>query len=124
MNLKQYLLLAVVGTALCWLAWAIVLFQINPFVSGMIGLGSFYLSLFLALLGTFSIAGFFLRRLFARQVMVLQQANVSIRQGLWLAIVVVGGLLLRGTGLYTWWSLTFLIAGCTVLEFFFLTREA
>lgn len=121
--LKSYLLLAVFGTLVCWSAWALVLFNIDPVVSGFIGLASFYCSLFLALLGTFALIGFAVRRTFSRATVAYHQIGVSIRQGVFLALVVVGALLLRGSGLYTWWNLLVLIAGCTLIEFFFLTRE-
>ncbi len=122
--MRSYLALMILGTAACWLAWLVVLFNIDPTVSGFIGMASFFLSLFLALLGTFALAGFSLRKTFSRDTIALHHVGVSVRQGLFFALVVVGALLLRGTGLYTWWSVTFLLAGFTVLEFFFLTREA
>lgn len=122
--MKRYLFLAAFGTVVCWAAWVLVLFNIDPFVSGFIGLASFYLSLFLALLGTFSLLGFLFRRAFPRGQIAFRQIGVSVRQGLFLSLVVVGGLLLRGTGLYTWWNLILFIAGFTLLESFFLTRES
>lgn len=122
--MKRYLLLAAFGTIICWAAWALVLFYIDPFISGFIGLTSFYLTLFLALLGTFSLLGFLFRRTFLRDRIAYHHIGVSVRQGLFFSLVVVGGLLLRGTGLYTWWNLAFLVAGFTVLEFFFLSHES
>lgn len=124
MSLQRYLLLAAFGTVLCWGAWALVLFNLDPTTSGAIGLASFSLSLFLALVGTLAFLGFFLRRLLYRKKLPYHHLGVSVRQGFFLAFVIVGGLLLRGTGLYAWWSLALLIAGFTVLEFFFLTRES
>lgn len=123
MNLQRYVLLAVIGTLLCWGAWVLVLFSIDPFASGFAGLASFYLSLFLALLGTFALLGFFFRRVFSHSTIAFHHISVSVRQGLFFSLVVVGGLLLRGTGLYAWWNLLLLIACFTLLEYFFLTRE-
>lgn len=123
MALKHYLTLMVFGTVVCWIAWTVVLFRIDPFVSGFIGLASFFLSLFLALLGTFSLLGFLFRRAFSKDTIAFHHIGISMRQGLFFALVVVGALLLRGTGLYTWWSVAFLVGGLTVLEFFFLMRE-
>ena len=107
-----------------WIAWVLVLLNIDPFVSGFIGLASFYVSLFLGLLGTFAILGFLARRAFSRDTIAFHHIGVSMRQGLFFALVVIGTLLLRGTGLYTWWSVVFLVAGFTLLEYFFLTRNA
>lgn len=124
MALKHYLTLLVLGTVACWIAWVLVLFNIDPFVSGFIGLASFYISLFLGLLGTFAILGFLARRAFSRDTVAFHHIGVSMRQGLFFALVVIGTLLLRGTGLYAWWSVVFLVAGFTLLEFFFLMRNA
>ncbi len=124
MALKHYLALLVAGTALCWVAWLVVLFKINPFVSGFIGLASFFVALFLALLGTFSLLGFVFRKTFSRDTVAFHHIGVSMRQALFFSLIVTLVLLLRGVGLYTWWIMLFLVAGFTVLEFFFLAREA
>ena len=124
MALQRSLLLLIGGAVLCWSAWLLVLFNIDPYTSGAVGLTSFCATLFLAFLGTFSLLGFLFRRAFARQTVAYHHIGVSVRQGIFLALVVVGAVVLRGTGLYTWWSLAFLLAGFTVLEFFFLSREA
>lgn len=123
MPLRSSLLLLVFGTALCWVAWSLVLFNIDPENSGFVGLASFYLSLFLALVGTFALLGFVARRALTDDPVAFRHIGVSMRQGLLFALVVVGALLLRGTRLYTWWSVVLLLAGFTLLEFFFLTRE-
>jgi hypothetical protein len=122
--MRRYLVLAVFGTVICWVAWVIVLFNIDPTVSGFIGLASFYSSFFCALLGTFSLLGFAIRRVVSRDRVAFRSLGVSIRQGLFLSMLLVGALLLRGTGFYTWWNLLFLIGAITLLEFFFLTRES
>lgn len=124
MALKHYLTLMIFGTAACWVTWLVALFRIDPFVSGFIGQASFFLSFFLALLGSFSILGFLFRRAFSKDAVAFHHVGISMRQGLFFALIVVGSLLLRGTGLFTWWSIAFLLGGLTVLEFFFLTREA
>lgn len=124
MDLKNYLALLVFGTLLCWCAWVLVLMNIDPTNSGFIGLASFFLSLFFGLLGTLTLLGFAFRRAFQRERVAFDHIGVSLRQGLFFALVFVGALLLRSVGLYTWWNILFLVAGFTVLEFFFLTRDA
>lgn len=123
MPLKYYVFLMLFGTLLCWCAWALVLWKIDPATSGMIGLMSFFLSLFLALLGTFTLLGFAFRRSIRKDTIAFRHIGISVRQGLFFSLVLVGSLLLRSTGLYVWWSMLFLLAGFTLLEFFFLTHE-
>ncbi len=52
MTFRQYLLTMLFGTALCWVSFGLVLFNIDPFHSNTAGFLFFYLSLFFALLGT------------------------------------------------------------------------
>jgi len=124
MTLKHYLLTALAATLLCWGAWLVVLWNINPFLSGAAGLASFYITILLALIGTLSLLGIMFRKAFSTKPVSLQNIGEAVRQGVFLAVIVVGALALRGAEVYTWWALTLLIAGFTVLEFFFLSRES
>lgn len=124
MGLKNYLLLMVFGTVLCWIAWTLVLFNIDPTQSGIVGMVSFFFSLFFALLGTFALLGFVARRAFRKDAVAFDHISVSLRQSLFFSLVVVGSLLLRAGGLYAWWSMLFLVAGFSLLEFFFLMHDA
>lgn len=124
MSLRHYLVLMTIGTGLSWCAWLLVLFKIDPFLSGPFGLVSFFLSLFLALVGTLSLFGFLFRKAFSRDHVAFRHVGASFRQALFFSLVVVGALLLRGVDLFTWWSMMFLVAGFAMLELFFLTRES
>lgn len=113
-----------IGTLLCWGAWIVVLWSIDPFVSGIVGLGSFYATLFLAILGTCTLLGFVFRRAFRKNQIAFRQITVSVREGFFFAVILTGALSLLAAKLLTWWVLLFLVAGFTVLEFFFHSREA
>ena len=52
MTFRQYLLTMLFGTALCWVAFGLVVLNIDPFYSNIAGFIFFYVSLFFALLGT------------------------------------------------------------------------
>ncbi len=109
-------------TVICWLAWAAVLFLVNPEETGLIGFILFYFSLFLAILGTASILGFVARARF-RQGPVFKQVEVSFRQGVWLGMLAVSLLLLQETGLLRWWNGIFFFLFLVFLEFFFLSSR-
>lgn len=55
MTFRQYLWTMLFGTTLCWVSFGLVLFNIDPFHSNTAGFLFFYISLFLALLGTITI---------------------------------------------------------------------
>jgi len=122
MSLKKYLNLMLILTVICWLAWAAVLFLVNPEETGLIGFILFYFSLFLAILGTASILGFVARARF-RQGPVFKQVEVSFRQGVWLGMLAVSLLLLQETGLLRWWNGIFFFLFLVFLEFFFLSSR-
>ena len=62
MTLRQYLILMSLGTLICWAAWVVIINTFAPNTAGILGLLFFYVSLFLALVGTFSVIVFLIRR--------------------------------------------------------------
>lgn len=123
MSLKRYLFLMALSTLLCWLAWVTVLFYIDPETAGTTGLFCFYFSLFFAFLGTFSLLSLGLRLVWQKDKMPFQLVGISLRQALWLAILVTLSLVLMGESLFTWWAAGLLIAALLILEAFFLIRS-
>ena len=122
MTLKKYLNLMSILTGICWLAWVLVIFLVNPVQTGMIGFVLFYFSLFLAILGTFSIIAFIIRVQLSQKP-VFKQIEITFRQGAWIGLVVVAVLLLKGLNLLRWWNTLFLVLFFVILEFFFLSSQ-
>ena len=123
MSLKKYLFLMILATILCWLAFAFVLFSINPKTAGATGLLFFYLSLFLGLLGIFSIFGFLVRYFLGRRIVAYRQVKIAFRQGAMFALLLTGSLFLQGQRLLVWWNTLLFIFLLSVIEYFFLTAE-
>lgn len=112
------------GSLVCWGAWFLVIFNIDPYNSGFIGLASFYLILFLALLGTLSLIGFFIRMIFIKKAVLFRQIGVSLRQATLFSVLIMLSILLQANKLFTWWNAILLVIGFSLLEFFFLSRES
>jgi len=121
MNLKQYLILMTVGTALAWGAFWAVITYLNPQDVGVLGLVFFYLSVFLSVTGTLTLLGFAWRRFRNHNEVLFRHVSMSFRQGALLALMVVGILFLQHNELLTWWNIALLILGLTLLEFFWLS---
>ena len=119
MSLKRYLLLMLLATILCWLAFAVVIIYINPQETGFIGFLLFYISLFLALVGTFALIGFFIRIWLVTQP-IFRQVIIAFRQAIWFACLVVFCLILQSQELLTWWTTVLFIALLAFIESFFL----
>lgn len=123
MSLKKYLIFMSLLTLFCWVAWLVVLYYINPQESGFIGFICFYLSLLFALLGTFSLLGFFIRVWFSSEQIIFKHLGVSFRQAAWFSILLTVTLILQGIKFLRWWNVLILIFLLTVLEFFFITKK-
>lgn len=105
MTLRQYLTLMSIGTLLCWVAFVVVLSGVDPTGASMLEFLFFYASLFLGLLGTFSVFGFLLRRLFLKDDDVLfRHVRHTFRQSLIISLVIIFLLILTAQNLLTWWN--------------------
>jgi len=113
-----------VVTLICWIGWITVLFYIEPANSGFVGLLLFYVSLFFALIGTFSLLGFFFRVWFSRAEIIFQHVGIAFRQALLFSLLLVGSLLLQGMRTLTWWNAILFVISLAILELFFLTRKS
>lgn len=124
MSLRKYLIIMVIGSLICWGACFLVIWKIDPYSSGFLGLTFFYLILFLTLLGTLSLIGFLGRYIFLRKSVLFHHVGVSLRQAILFSLLITFSLLLQSHRLFTWWNGILLILSLTLLEFFFLSREA
>jgi len=111
MTLRQYLSIMILTTILCWIAWGMVLVNIDPFDSSAVGFIFFYTSLFLALLGTVSICAFFLHRLFVRkkQIPMYRSVQRSFLDATVIAVVCVGLLYLQSQSYLHYWNIGILL---------------
>lgn len=118
MNIKQFLSLMITGTILCWAMFLLVIFSIPP-ENGYISLIFFYLSLFLALLGTIAIIGLGIRMWILKKEIVFKEVKNSFRQSLLLSVLIISVLFLESKNSLAWWNLLLLVIALTVLECLF-----
>lgn len=105
MTLRQYLILMTIGTCLCWIAWFFVILYSSPTEGNLLGLVFFYLSLFLAVVGTFSVIGFLIRRrMIKNDEIVFRHVRHTFRQSIIVALVIVIALILLSINYLTWWT--------------------
>lgn len=123
MTLKRYILIMLLTTLLCWGAFLLVLYRIDPESAGGVGMTLFFISLFFGLLGTLNLFGFFLRFVLLRNTVPFRHIGISLRQSFWFALLVCLTLLLIQEELLVWWMPILLVLGLMVLEGFFLARS-
>lgn len=111
------------GTIICWVAWALVIRSTDPMTAPWFIFFFFYASLLLALLGTFTLLGFLWRIWQHREaVVLLRHVRKTFRQGILFAALVTGALYLRAHSWLTWWSVLVLLFVLVVIESLFLSR--
>ncbi len=123
MTLRQYLILMTISAIFCWGIWGFVLYSVDPTAAGILGFIFFYFSLFLSLTGTLAVLGLLLRMKFGKEGLVFKTVTISFRQATLLSFLVIGSLILKSQGIFTWWNIIFLVLALTVLEFFFMSYK-
>ncbi len=124
MSLKQYLLLMSLGTLLCWLSWFFVIFKTNPLHGGLGSLFAFYLSLFLAIIGTFSVLGFQVRKVILKDdEVVFKHVRHTFRQSIFVSTTIIGILILLAHNWLFWWNAAILIIFFVFVESVFFTTS-
>ncbi len=123
MNLRQYLVVMSMGTALAMSTWCIVLIAINPLTSGVLAQVIFYVTLSFGLAGLFTILGTAVRAARFPHREVGGIVTRSLRQGIFLTGLVVGSLYLMTQGLLSTLTLFIVVVVLGFLEFFFLVSQ-
>ena len=119
MNLRQYFITMLIGTILCWLAWSIVIINVNPAVDSGLGFFFFYLSLGLALLGTISLLIFVIYYFFSKKELPLFRfVKKSFQTALFLTFLLIIILYLQGKGYLSWWNILLLFIIVILLVIF------
>lgn len=110
------------GTSLVALGgWLYVLAFVDPLESGWLGLVLFYVTLYAACIGIFSMIGLLFRVQFrGRHDVMSREVKIAVRHAVMFATVFVVSLALSAKNLLTWWNLAALFAVVGLIEYAFL----
>jgi hypothetical protein len=108
----------------CYLAFFAIIYFFDPFVNGFLGMLFFYLSLMLALVGTLSIVGLFVRNLFTKDKLIFRKVVISFRQAIWFSLIIIVSLFLKSADLLIFRNIIFLIFAFALLELFFMSYKS
>jgi len=123
MTLRKYIIFLSIATIFCWTAWIFVLKYTNPNHAGWMGFFLFYLSLFVSLVGTFSIFGIAIRSLMKKEEVIYKKIDVSSRQSIILSLLIIISLILQSQRLMTWWNFLILLSLMSFIEIFFISHR-
>ena len=118
MTAKNYNIFMLLATFLAWLGFFILMGNFDPQQADLAVFILFYAVLFLALLGTIALFGFWLRILLNRKKRLPRfMALEAFRQALIFSLVIIIALLLQASRLLTWWNISLLALVAAFLEF-------
>ncbi len=123
MTLRQYLLALTFGTVAAIAAAIIVIVAIDPITASGFAFLALYITLGAACVGLFTILGTLYRVARNKTEDVGDAVARSLRQGAFLAILVLVALLLSSHGYLRIWTTLLLVALVTLVEFFFVMRK-
>lgn len=120
---RQYLLTIGLTSLISWIAWGIVLSRLDPYENTAMALSLFTISLFFALIGSFTLAGFWLRHSIGKNQVHYHHLTVSLRQGMLLSLCTLTCIGLLTLNLLRWWNGIIVLAIVVLLEWFLTSRR-
>ncbi len=124
MSFRWYVILMGVGTALAWISWIFVIQSMNPDEAGLTAFLFFYLTLFLACVGTLSMLGLIYRvGIRRRYAMLTREVRASFRHAILLSFGGLAALWLSANRHLTWYWLLLLIVAIAGIEYVFLVIQ-
>lgn len=105
-----------------WVAWGMTIFSVNPYDADRFSFASFFISLFFALLSTFTLIGFWIRGKKNKGATVASSIGGSMRHAFLFSAAGIGLLLLQAARVLSWWAGALLVGSILLLELYFRTK--
>lgn len=123
MNIKFYLFGIFLGFIFTLGVWILMLFNIDPFQADFLIIATFFATLFLWLWCVSTLIGYYLRVWSGNNEVVFSNLPIASRQGILLALIIVGLLILSTINILTWWIGAIWVLVISFMELFFRTRS-
>lgn len=123
MSFRWFLIVMALASTAAWIGWVFVVHSVDPAHSGFLGFLLFYLTIFIAVLGTSVFFGTLIRVWMRPQELVYCHTVRSFRQGIILTCLFLGALFLLSFDLLRWWSGGLLIILFSLVELLFVNKK-
>ncbi|OGI16449.1 MAG: hypothetical protein A2Z52_02820 [Candidatus Moranbacteria bacterium RBG_19FT_COMBO_42_6] len=123
MTLRSYIWGMRLAALFSFIGLGFVINYVDPEKSGEAGKVLFYLTLFFFLSSFFNLLLIWIRKKALGKEAISLNISLSFRQGVLLAIFVVGLLVLQSMRMLIWWDGLLLLAGIFIIELYFLSRN-
>lgn len=124
MTYNKYISIIGLAGIMAWLGFIVVINKISPFESMGLALSFFFITLFIALVCTFTVFGFYFRLWLYRNEIFYKHIGVSFRQALLLSVITIFCFAFQMMRVLTWWSGLLLVAIAVLLESYFSSRDS
>ncbi len=125
MTFRMYMLFMGFATTLSWFSWIVVVWGIDPVQAGSFSFALFYVTLFLSLIGSFTLAGVVYRILVLRRSDILsREVRISFRHSILLSVVAVVSLALSAQPFFRWSIFIPVLLIVSGVEYVFLLGDA
>lgn len=111
-----------IAALLCWAAFAMAVFSVNPYKADFISFASFFVSLFFAIAATLTAIIFFFRGRKEEEISLARKLGISFRHSALVALAICGLLILQAFRILTWWDGALLVAAILLIEMYFRSR--
>lgn len=123
MTVRMFLWGALGSAVIFWGIWLLIVSWIDPSQAHIVGFTLFFLAFFLSVASTMSVFGYLLRRLISPNQLAAYRVRSSLRQGVWLGLLLDLLLFLQLQRLLRWWVTLIIIILFLSLELLFLTYD-
>jgi hypothetical protein len=123
MSLKSYIWGVRLINLISLSALALVVYNVDPEKSGLVGFAIFCTVLFFVLSGIFNLILLWIRRITLGKETAFSDLSLSFRQGILLAVLAIGILILQKFRILVWWDGLMTVAGVFLIELYFLSRK-
>ncbi|PIZ98888.1 MAG: hypothetical protein COX77_03180 [Candidatus Komeilibacteria bacterium CG_4_10_14_0_2_um_filter_37_10] len=121
MTVRKYFTILTITTIIFWLLWIAVVNLLRPDDNAWLSVSLFYLTFFFSCLGTFTIVGYYWRRLLSPQLITLTRMNIALRQGFFFSLLICLCLLLQSMNKLSALAVFIILIILSLVEFLFLS---
>jgi len=116
---SYYIITIFIATILSWSSFLLIINKLSPFISGYLALSFFYLSLFIALMGSFTLINYYSRLIIKKENIELHDLNIAIRQSSLMSIFMCICLGFQRLRILNLWDAFLLLIIIVLIEYYF-----
>lgn len=124
MSHSRYIAIILVAGLFSWLGWILIVNKLSPYENVGIVLALVFLTFFIALASTFTVLGYYFRLWLFKNEIFYKHINVSLRQGVLLALIAVFSMVFQMLRVLNWWSGMLILLITVLLEMYFSSRDS